>query len=87
MPPAIVTGAAIRIGKAIALHLAAKGIIIAKMNKAKSIGTFKTTPKGMVATNPEGYVAVDRIKGNAVKLVDRMEFSFNTFTARKAWDK
>ena len=27
------------------------------------------------------------LKGNAVKLVDRMEFSFNNFTALKAWDK
>jgi len=64
----------------------AKGIIIAKMNKAKSIGTFKTTPKGMVATNPEGYVAVDK-KGKAVKLVDRLEFSIQNFTAAKNWEK
>ena len=63
----------------------AKGIIIAKMNKAKSIGTFKTTPKGMVATNPEGYVAVDK-KGKAVKLVDRLEFSIQNFTAAKNWE-
>jgi hypothetical protein len=27
------------------------------------------------------------VSGNAVKLVDRMEFSFNNFTAQKAWDK
>jgi hypothetical protein len=37
-------------------------------------------------TNPEGYVAIDT-KGNAVKIVDRMEFSYNNFTAAKAWDK
>ena len=33
------------------------------------------------------YVAIDRVSGNAVKLVDRMEFSFNNFSAIKAWDK
>ena len=32
-------------------------------------------------------VAIDRVSGGAVKLVDRMEFSFNNFTAIKAWDK
>ena len=58
----------------------------AKKNKAKSIGTFKTTPRGMVATNPEGYVAVDK-KGKAVKLVDRLEFSIQNFTAAKNWEK
>ena len=31
------------------------------------------------AVNPEGYVAIDRVSGGAVKLVDRMEFSFNNF--------
>ena len=64
----------------------AKGVIISKLNKAKSIGTFKRTDKGLVATNPEGYVAVDK-KGKAVKLVDRLEFSIQNFTAAKNWDK
>ena len=48
----------------------AKGVIISKLNKAKSIGTFKRTANGLQTTNPEGYVAVDK-KGKAVKLVDR----------------
>ena len=65
----------------------AKMMIVAKLDKVKSIGTFIRTPNGFKATNPEGYVAIDRIKGNAVKLVDRMEFSFNNFTAIKAWDR
>ena len=64
----------------------AKAVIIGKLNKAKSIGTFKTTPTGLQATNPEGYVAVDK-KGKAVKLVDRMEFSIQNFTAAKNWEK
>tara|TARA_X000001382_G_scaffold125680_2_gene111405 strand:- start:1606 stop:2829 length:1224 start_codon:yes stop_codon:yes gene_type:complete len=64
----------------------AKAVIIGKLNKAKSIGTFKTTPTGLQATNPEGYVAVDK-KGKAVKLVDRLEFSIQNFTAAKNWEK
>ena len=52
----------------------------------KTIGTFKTTPNGLQATNPEGYVAVDK-KGKAVKLVDRLEFSIQNFTAAKNWEK
>jgi len=64
----------------------AKAVLISKLNKSKSIGTFKVTPKGLQATNPEGYVAVDK-SGKAVKLVDRLEFSVQNFTAAKNWDK
>jgi len=32
-------------------------------------------------------VAVDRLKGNAVKLVNRLEFSRANFTAAKNWVK
>ena len=64
----------------------AKQIIIVALNRVKSIGTFKQTATGFEAVNPEGYVAIDK-KGKAVKLVDRMEFAFNNFTAIKAWDK
>ena len=64
----------------------AKQMIIDVLNRVKSIGTFKKTANGFEAVNPEGYVAIDR-KGSAVKLVDRMEFAFNNFTAQKAWDK
>ncbi len=65
----------------------AKMIIVNKLNTVKSIGTFIKTDSGFKVTTPEGYVAIDRIEGNAVKLVDRMEFSYNNFTAIKAWDK
>ena len=34
---------------------------------------------------PEGYVAVDKVAG-AVKLVDRLEFSRQTFTMPKGWN-
>jgi len=70
------------------LLLDAKMQIVRKLNSVKQLtDTFIKTSNGFKVTNPEGYVAIDRVSGNAVKLVDRMEFSFNNFTAIKAWDK
>jgi hypothetical protein len=66
----------------------AKMQIVQKLNSVKGLtDTFIKTTNGFKVTNPEGYVAIDRVSGGAVKLVDRMEFSFNNFTAIKAWDK
>ena len=66
----------------------AKMQIVKKLNSVKGLtDTFIRTSNGYKVTNPEGYVAIDRVSGGAVKLVDRMEFSFNNFTAIKAWDK
>ena len=66
----------------------AKMQIVKKLNSVKGLtDTFIRTPNGYKVVNPEGYVAIDRVSGGAVKLVDRMEFSFNNFTAIKAWDK
>ena len=66
----------------------AKMQIVEKLNSVKGLtDTFIRTPNGYKVTNPEGYVAIDKVSGGAVKLVDRMEFSFNNFTAIKAWDK
>ena len=65
----------------------AKMLVVKKLNSVRSIGTFIKTDNGFKVSNPEGYVAIDRVSGNAVKLVDRMEFSYNNFTAIKAWDK
>ena len=67
--------------------IAAKMLVVKKLNSVKSIGTFIKTGNGFKSVNPEGYVAIDRVSGGAVKLVDRMEFSFNNFTAAKNWDK
>ena len=61
-----------------------KTFLVQKMNQIKSIGTFIQTGNGVRVTNPEGYVAVDRA-GSAVKLVDRLEFSTQNFTASKNW--
>ena len=56
------------------------------MNQIKSIGTFIQRAMALEVTNPEGYVAVDRL-GRAVKLVDRLEFSTTNFTVSKNWIK
>jgi hypothetical protein len=63
----------------------AKNVLVQKLSKVKSIGTFLRTDDGLKTTEPEGFVAVDRIKGNAVKLVNRLEFSRANFTAAKNW--
>jgi len=65
-----------------------KLIIINKLNKLSKIGTFVKTTSGFRVTNPEGFVAIDRMEGGAVKLVDRMEFSTNNFSKDiiKGWD-
>ena len=65
-----------------------KLIIINKLNKLSKISTFVKTKSGFKVTNPEGFVAIDRMEGGAVKLVDRMEFSANNFSKDiiKGWD-
>ena len=70
-------------------------IILAKMklinilNKLNKVQTFLKTRKGYRTTGQEGYVAIDKLGGDAVKIVDRMEFSFANFspTILKGWDK
>ena len=66
----------------------AKLIIINKLNSLSSIGTFVKTKSGFKVTNPEGFVAIDRMEGGAVKLVNRLEFSTNNFSKDiiKGWD-
>lgn len=65
----------------------AKLMIVKKLQSINSIGTFVKTDNGFKVTSPEGFVAVDKLKGNAVKLIDRMEFSMQNFTAQKQWTK
>ena len=66
----------------------AKLIIINKLNSLSSMGTFVKTKSGFRATNHEGFVAIDRMEGGAVKLVNRLEFSTNNFSKDiiKGWD-
>jgi hypothetical protein len=60
----------------------AKVRLIRKLEKIRQIPTFKQEGDAFVATNEEGFVAVDRI-GNALKLVDRLEFSRLNFGSGK----
>tara|TARA_B100001996_G_C18654661_1_gene590744 strand:+ start:241 stop:1473 length:1233 start_codon:yes stop_codon:yes gene_type:complete len=61
----------------------AKSLLLSKLNKIQSIGSFMRTKDGYKATSPEGYVAIN--KGNAVKLVDRLVFSKANFNVAKDW--
>lgn len=65
-----------------------KIIIINKLNKLSNMGTFVKTKSGFKVTGVEGFVAIDRMEGGAVKLVDRLEFSTNNFSKDiiKGWD-
>jgi hypothetical protein len=65
----------------------AKLMIIRKLETIRSIGTFVRTDDGFRITAPEGFVAVDKLKGNALKLVDRLEFSHQNFNVAKNWSK
>ena len=71
------------------LFVEAKQMIIDKLNSGvkKFSRTFVKTTTGFKIVSDEGYVAIDKIKGNAVKLVDRLEFSYNNFNGIKNWDK
>ena len=72
-----------------------KAIVLAKLrlinslNKLSKVRTFVKTNNGYKVTGEEGYVAIDKIGGDAVKIVDRMEFSYNNFSNSilKGWDK
>ena len=72
-----------------------KMIVLAKLklinilNKLSNTKHFVKTRNGFKTTGPEGYVAIDKLGGDAVKIVDRMEFSFNNFSpdTLKGWDK
>ena len=69
--------------------VSAKLIIINKLDRVKQIDTFVRTKNGFKVTGSEGFVAIDKSKGGAVKLVDRLEFSMNNFSSDviKGWEK
>lgn len=70
------------------LIVVAKEIIINKLNQINTTKTFVKTKHGFKVTGAEGFVAIDRIGGGAVKLVNRLEFSTNNFNPDiiKGWD-
>ena len=67
----------------------AKELILDKLNNGprKLNNTFVRTDAGYKVVNDEGFVAINTEKGNAVKLIDRLEFSYNNFNGIKNWDK
>ena len=67
----------------------AKELIISKLDKVKKMSTFVRTKQGFKVTGQEGFVAIDKIAGGAIKLVDRLEFSYNNFSKDviKGWEK
>ena len=67
----------------------AKLKLINRLNSISNIDAFVKTKKGYKTTGAEGYVAIDKLTGGAVKLVDRLEFSYNNFSPDilKGWDK
>ena len=70
------------------LLIDAKLLIIRKLEDIKGLAkTFVRTSTGYRVTAPEGFVAIDNLKGGALKLVDRMEFAHQNFNAAKNWDK
>jgi len=67
----------------------AKLKLINILNRLSKTKHFVKTRNGYTTTGPEGYVAIDKLGGDAVKIVDRMEFSYNNFSPEilKGWDK
>lgn len=64
-----------------------KVIILAKLkvinilDRFNKVSTFlKHTKNGYQTTGSEGFVAIDTLGGDAVKIVDRMEFSYANFS-------
>jgi hypothetical protein len=70
------------------LIVEAKIKIVRKLETIKStVDTFVKTDDGYKVTGPEGFVAVSRLSGGALKLVDRLSFSHDNFNVAKNWSK
>ena len=66
----------------------AKKKLLQHLDSMDSINTFVKTKDGFRVTGAEGYVAIDHLTDGAVKIVDRMEFSYNNFSKDiiKGWE-
>ena len=71
------------------LLIACKILILRKLEQVNTMTkTFIQDDDGFRVTNPEGFVAIDKLKSDQyVKLVDRLEFSRQNFNAAKNWSK
>lgn len=72
-----------------AVMVSVKKMILQKLNSVEGMRAFLKKENGFDVTNQEGFVAIDHIRGNALKLVDRMEFSRANFSPEfiKGWQK
>jgi len=68
--------------------VSAKIKLLKHLDSMDSINTFVKTKDGFRVTGAEGYVAIDHLTNGAVKIVDRMEFSYNNFSKDiiKGWE-
>jgi hypothetical protein len=67
----------------------AKLMVISKLNHVDGLQTFLKTNKGFEVTGQEGFVAIDHMGKNSLKLVDRLQFSKANFSTEyiKGWEK
>lgn len=67
----------------------AKHMVIEKLNHVEGLKTFLKTNKGFEVTGQEGFVAIDHLGKNSLKLVDRLQFSKANFSTDyiKGFDK
>ncbi len=65
-----------------------KNLVINKLNQLNTMSTFVKTKNGFSLTGNEGFVIIDKISENAIKIVDRLEFNNNNFSADiiRGWD-
>jgi hypothetical protein len=78
-----------RIFEMMNLIVTAKNILVSKLNRINGLRTFLKTKDGFQVTGQEGYVITDHLGKNAVKLVDRLEFSRANFSNDfvKGWQR
>ena len=60
----------------------AKNVFVKKLGAIQTLDAFIKSDNGYEVTGEEGFVAVDRM-GNALKLVDRLDFSKANFGTGK----
>lgn len=63
-----------------------KQLVIDELDRVENLGPVKffvKTKTGYEVTNPEGYVM--HLDGDMIKLVNRLEFSYNNFVVEKDW--
>ena len=67
----------------------AKMIVVNKINQLNNQDMFVKTKDGYKVTAPEGYVAINSKSGEAVKFVDRLNFSHFNFSDEylKGWQR